>query len=307
MANGLTLTEVKAYRDYVQTYSAELMMLALQGFRTAQWLTEDNEVQGKKTFSVMKSTGMVLKPFSTTYNGSAHIEMLPRTIETHVSKGELDIVPSDIRASYLGFFTLPNQDVLPVFLQKIVSYFLMQIATDIDKMVWACDTDGTGIMGLFDGIAKQLKNAVTANELTPIATGAITASNVITSLEAVYDGLSEDHRNSLLPTYIYTSKKVKDLYIRANRDAYTKYTNDQKVVVSLLGTETTIVDVPAWSGTNKVLATAKANLIFGYDKNLNNPIKVIDQHYHIEHSLIREFGTLVAKPWDGEASVNDQI
>lgn len=303
----LDSAQVKAYQAYVQKYSADLIKIALQGFRTQGWITADDDVNGKKTYTVLKSKGMVLKPFSTTYSGSSHLEAVPRTIQTHVTKAEMDVVPSDIRASYLGFFTLPNQEVLPTFLREIVSYFLMQLATDIDKMLWAGDTDLSGIMATFDGFEKQLKTAIAASELTPIITGAVTSSNVISAFEGTYDGLSEAHRNSMLPTYIYTSKRNKDLYIRANRDAYTKYTDANKVVVNLLGTDTTIVDVPAWSGTSKIMATTKDNLVYAYDKNLTTPVKVIEQHYHLEHSTTPEFGALVVKPWDGEVAVNDQF
>ena len=309
MANGLTLDQVQAYQAYVQEYSPELIKIALQGFRTAQFLKEESGIQGKRTFSVMKSTGRVLKAFNTTYEGSEGvIEMIPRTIETFVTKAEMDVVPSDIRASYLGVFTLPNQEVLPSFLVQVVSHFLMQIMTDFDELLWAGDSDATGILGTFDGFDKQITDAITATDLTEIVTGAIDAANVIASFEAVYDAIADVHKNSMMPLYLYTSKKNKDLYARAVQRATNQFTNPNEVKTMLFGTNCEIVDVPTWSGTSKVLVAPTGALMYGYDQAsaLNN-VNVIRQHYTLEHSVTPEIGGLIATPWDGEVAVNDQF
>jgi hypothetical protein len=311
MANGLKLTEVKSYQAYVQEFSNELIAIALNGFRTAQFLKEETGIQGKKTFSVMKSNGRVLKAFSTTYSGTGDkIEMIPRTIETYVTKAEMDIVPSDIRASYLGAFTLPNQDVLPAFLVQIVSYFIARLMTDIDELVWAGDKDGgaSNVLDTLNGIDKQIAVAVAASDLTEIATGTISASDVIAKFTSVYDAMADVHKVSMIPLYLYCSKKNKDLYARAVQVATNMYTNPNEVKTMLFGTDCEIVDVPAWAGTSKVLVAPKGAIIYGYDQaSAMNNINVIRQHYTLEHSVTPEIGVLIVTPWDGEIAVNDQF
>jgi len=309
MAHGLRMNEVDAYQAYVQEFSTELMNIALQGFRTAGFLTADNEVVGKKTYTVRKSDSMILKEFSTTYSSVAdQIKLIPKTIQTHTIKAEIDITPSEIRQSYLGRFALPNQDVVPAFIIDTVSYWLLRMMTDYDTLLWSSDTTGSGVTSVFDGFDKQIADAVTATDLTAIATGAITATNVVEKFEEVYDAIDDVYKNSGEPLLLYTSKKNKDLYARKERADFGKYTDDGHVKTMLFGTNCEIVDVPTWAGTSKVLVAPQNQMIYGFDGNSPNmEVKVIDQHYTLEHSVTPEIGCLILNAEDGVIAANDQF
>lgn len=304
---GLDLTQVKAYQDYVQEFSPELIKIALSGFKTAKYLNgEQLPNGGKKTWSVINSTERVLKVFSTTYEGSSMGDVIPRTLQTFLTKAEVNIVPSDLRKSYLGMFTLPNGDVLPEFLEMMLTHFLLRLMTDIDEIVWKGDTTLSGILGTFDGFDKQIADAIDDEVLTPNATGLITKTNIIEAFEGTYDLLSDEIKDSGIPLFLYTSQLNKDIYAREYKNSVLKYTDAGEVMTMLFGTNVQVVAVPKWRGTSKVAVTAKDNMNYGYNES-NNKIKTIEQHYHIENSTTPEIGALIMKPWDGEIAVNDQF
>lgn len=307
MAHSISMTQVDAYQAYVQEFSDELMNIALQGFKTAPYLFHDTEVKGRKTYTVQKALTRVLKAFSTTYSaGAGQLDWIPRTLTTYMTKAELDITPSEIRGTYLGKFTLPNQEVLDPLLGNIVSYFLTKLATDIEELIWNGDTTGSGIMATFDGFGAQAAAAVTATDITAVATGAITSANVIASLDSVYDALDDAVKSSDQRLYCYTSKTVKDLYARAYRDAVTKYA-DGSVVTQIFGTNIEIVDVPPFASTSKVLIAPMMDMAVGYEGAAVPEIFIKREHYTIEHSVTPQFGALLIKPFDGQLAVNDQF
>lgn len=308
MAASISMTKVDAYQAYVQEFSSELMEIALQGFKTAPYLFHDTEVKGKKTYTVMKTLSRILKAFSTTYSaGADQMDLIARTLTTYVVKGEIDIVPSDLRASYLGNFTLPNQEVLDPLLAQIIAYFIKRIQTDIEEIIWNGDTAGSGVIATFDGFGKQIATAVTATDVTAVATGAITSGNVVASLDSVYDALDDGVKGSGVPMYCYTSKSVKDLYARAYRDQVTRYTDAGAVVTNIFGTDVQIVDVPPFAGTSKVLIAPMQDMVVGYEGQAMPEIFVKREHYTIEHSVTPQFGALLMKPFDGQLAVNDQF
>lgn len=303
---GLDLAQVQAYQDYVEEFAPELLAIALSGFKTAGYLTGEQMPLGKKTWSVLNSTERVLKVFSTTYEGSELGEIIPRTLETHLTKGEVNIIPSNLRKSYLGMFTLPNNEVIPEFLEMMLSYFLMRLMTDFDELIWKGDTSLTGVLGTFDGFDKQIATAIDDLVLTPNATGLITKSNIIESFEGTYDLLSDEIKDSGMPLHLYCSQLNKDIYAREYKNSVLKYTDAGVVQTMLFGTNVEIVAVPKWRGTSKVAVTAKDNMNYGYNEK-NGQITSIKQHYHLENSTTPEIGALIMKPWDGELAVNDQF
>jgi len=303
MASSLDLDKVIAYQAYVQEFAPELIKIAMQGFATAANLSEETDVQGKRTFTIRKSLKRVLKPFTGSYSADAdQFDHIPRHLIMSTATAEANVVPSDIRGTYLGGAALPSQETVPAFVTEWIGDFLLRMQVDIEELIWEGDTGESGILGTFNGFSKQIAVAIAASELTEVATGTVTAADVKDQFMSVYRKVSAANRK-LGGMKLYTSLANIELYADKYQSDILKFTNPNEVKLTLFGTDCTLVDVPSWEGTDKILVAPQSAMKYGY--NNAGRIKTIEQHYHIENSAPVEIGALITTPFDGEIAVND--
>lgn len=304
------MTNIDAYRAFVEEFHDELITSAFRGFTSAPHLTQYSNIKGKKVFTLGEQAD-VLKAFSTTYSASANNTPTVVTLDTHRFNAEMDLVPSEFEDSYLGRFIPEGQrnDVGSIgFFRSFIDQFLLRIQHNMERVVWNGATGGSGYLAVFDGFGEQIKDAVTATSLTAVATGVLDASTIIADIEGMYDQLYDPLKDD--PTKqvkVYVPRLWKDTYARAYRDAVTKYTDEGTVKTTVFGTTAEIVAVDALSGTNKALVTTQDNLVVGMDSPGDSAnIFIKPEHYHIEHSVTLKLGAKILRATDGYAVVNDQ-
>lgn len=125
---------------------------------------------------------------------------------------------------------------------------------------------------LINGLNKVVSDAVTAGDI-PAAqnlAGAMTAGNIITSLEAMYDALPVDSFAGITDAsngyVVLIGDDSMKLYERDYRDTHGSVVyNDGFGKRFLDGTNIEIVGVPGLNGSNKAILSKKSNLLMAVD------------------------------------------
>lgn len=140
--------------------------------------------------------------------------------------------------------------------------------TDVDHLV------------ISEGPGTIIANEITASNITPITTGAISNTNALTKFELMYNDMTAAHRN--LGGYFLCSSDVFRAYIEHERTTYgnvaTADMGDGKKYIYGSGKKWEIREC-SWMGTSgRVIATQKDNLRFGtnLEANMSSIGKVVE-------------------------------
>ena len=137
---------------------------------------------------------------------------------------------------------------------------------------------GTSSADVFDGYLAKVAAAVTATDLTPVATGAITSSNVIAKLQSVYDALGDEEKGSAVN--IHVNSQIFDWLQRS----YSAMSNRSIVIsdvsqaalrqpmmqIPLDGTNAVVFREPGLGTSQRVIATVAGNMHLGFYNNPND-------------------------------------
>lgn len=165
---------------------------------------------------------------------------------------------------------------------------------------------GTTPGATMDGYLKLIGNGITATDIAPVVTGAITATNVVTALEAVYDGLGEAYKGGA--TEIKVAPQIFDWYGRKFRSEFGANQDYKGITMNrrqLDGTNSVIVREPGLAGSQRIIATPFENMVYGIDSaSFNMDIQKFNRTIKI---LIDFKGGVIFKETHSRAlSVNDQ-
>lgn len=105
------------------------------------------------------------------------------------------------------------------------AFIMQQIATKVKENLHlqgvyrgVYNAAGTTPIATMDGFLTLIAAAITATDIAPVVTGAVTADNVIDKAELVYDSLGEGYKN--VPTQMIVSPTIFDWYGRKYRSLY---------------------------------------------------------------------------------------
>jgi hypothetical protein len=196
----------------------------------------------------------------------------------------LKITPSMFHASYLGLLDKENikgkSAREQAFYIPFEEYLMQQIAAQAKSKLWmntvfrgVRNNSGTTSAALFDGYLKQIADAITASEITPVGTGPIDMTNNIEKLLMVYDALPEETKGSVVDMYVNPT-----LFDSVNR-LYSPITNPQllatdaiaaanlpmRKTMSLPGTGAILHREPGMGTSNRVICCTRGLLHFGFN------------------------------------------
>ncbi len=127
------------------------------------------------------------------------------------------------------------------------------------------------------GLGYRLAALITAGDVSPVTTGAITASNALASLRLIWDDVDEAYKSNGVTAYM--SRNTYELFIRDYEDKVSKYSEkDGAAVNTLPGTDGKCVLKPcSWMvGSGRVIMTPEENPYMGTDLiNDVNEIEVV--------------------------------
>lgn len=279
MSLSANITDVAAYRDYVQDFRDDLVLRAFYGPKTAQFATIREGIKGKETLTRLKAaTGKAVawkKDFDPPENA---VSFHPRHLAVTRIKRELSFVPQEFEETYLGYVRRQGQNpgmVLP-FEGFILQAVLGNHAEETDAAFWSAVeagsiTPGTTVMSsCFDGWLQIIIDEISGGGIpgsAVVATpgGAISTTNIIELLESMWMALGNGYKE--MPVDIYCSWANFQRYQQAYREAYGyNFGNTQNARVSLdFSQNAQLIPMPGMGSSDRLIMTPRGNINIGYD------------------------------------------
>ncbi len=280
MALSQNLTEAAAYQGFVREFSQDMLSRSFFGNRTAGIATPHQGVRGKKVLNIL-TLETIGRRWNLTFSPPANtVKISPRELVVERCKFEFEFLPQSFYDTYLGEFhrgSFSNTDDFP-FQSFIMERVAQKKSNEIEKAWWAGDKAASPastdpLSAVINGWLTLITDDLAAGtpKLTPVVTsgGTLTAANVISTIEAMYDQLLPDLQD--IAFGVFVSPKVYSLYQRAYRDLYSKYTdNAQDGRMKLDFCDGELIRTPGMGSSNRILMTPKENLHYGYD-GLSDP------------------------------------
>lgn len=315
MANSsISYSDLQAYRDYAEIIAPEFLSKAYYGNQTASLVVGHDGVKGKKILTQM-ILGVLGRRYEKTFAPVADtINFKPRVLEVNAAKFEFGFAPQDFESTYLadlkrtGFDDTNNLPFQGFIMMKIAE----KMAQEIEDAMWRGEIPGTTantdvLTQVIDGYLELVKDAITAADLTPVVTptGAWTTTNIITTLEAMWDTLDPQYQDMRISVFV--SPALWKLYNVAYRENYGKYTdNTQSGRMKLDFCNAELIRTPGLGTSNRVIMTPLDNMHYGYDdvndvSSLNFEKDHRELHFWSDFKFGVQFGFLE----DGIVAVND--
>jgi len=268
---SLSLTDVQAYQDYVELFSGELISQAYYGFPTANAVVGHEGVKGKLTLTELEIGSDIITRSKDTFSPTAGaIKFSPRTLDVVGADMDLKIIPSKWEKSYHAYMRKRGQNnhsFIP-FERYIIDKLLSRIKSLQENAIWqgvaAGSPEDTDLLdALFDGYLKIIADEITNTNITPVATGAFTATNAVEKLEDMYQNLGAAYQYMPIACYmsIQNANRAKQDY----RERYGKYvTLDHGAFRFDLG-DLTFYPLPGLGTSGRVIMTPMDNMHYGMD------------------------------------------
>lgn len=227
----------------------------------------------------------ILQPYQKDWTPKGDPTFSPETLKARRIKIDMELDPVDLEKTWEG---KRIDGSLPEGQQLLEGYIMDQILIKAKKEieysiafkgVYAAPTAGTAGAAntSANGLLKTVTDAITATKITPVATGAITASNARDAFEQVFDGVDTDFQDQ--PLIALASGQLTRWYKRDYRAEFGpnqdyKGMNGEDKAVYIDGTETQIVPIPGMNGSQRIIITTPENLLrvidgTGEDGDLN--------------------------------------
>lgn len=268
MSLSLNTTSAASFRAYVQDYYDTLLTDLFVKFKSAPLFTSHEGVKGKLTLTKLTTADLVRRYSSTFAPVTDAFTFAPRHLDVTDAKVDLKIIPKEFESSYLGMYRQKGQDSMDLpFEGYILQDAMKKIQAEMEIAIWrgaaaAVPASTDKLIALFDGIREIIKDEITATTLTPIATGAVTNTNAVASVEAVHAGLGDAYLDNVVDIFLNPLDKIK--FIQDYRERYGKYTTQADGTISL-ETGNAMIHVVSGVPANCILATPKENIHYGYD------------------------------------------
>jgi hypothetical protein len=250
---------------------------------------------------------------SETWNPIANsIKFGARIAKVRDWKIDLTIVPTKLEKTWLGQYYDKGSRAFQMPFEQFVFEHIVQKAQESIRLKalykGVYNGAGTTTVAIFDGLNKIVADAITATEIVPVVTGAITSSNVVEKLEAVYDGLGEAYKSE--ETQMSVAPNIFDWYVRRYRDLYHSapiYKGVAQDMVKLDGTNCWVMREPGLAGSQRVICTTKENKVYVCDSidDVSN-IEVQRDKRVINVLIDAKSGVQLKQTKGGAVSCNDQ-
>lgn len=192
------------------------------------------------------------------FNGAV---VTDRVLTAYQAKLDLELDPEDFRNTYLA--ELPEMPFEQFTVNQAAKQFMDAIYTDT---LWTGvrDANGTDAADICDGWGTIIAAAITATDLTPITTNAITASNAVTEIEKVTNGVTAKMKQKGFNVYVsYTVFQYYRTHYRATYGF--NFNPNQEGYYMIDGTKAKLIPVAFMGTSGRVVATYPGNLVFGTD------------------------------------------
>lgn len=287
----MSVFSTATFKAYVEENKEEFIEAAYLGFKSSDFLTHHPGNKGKMTTQDI------------TYNTDPISDWKQLTVSDFTQKGDVSTlemdsylmqltdsyIPTEMEKSYLGFMRKSGQDPKDF---PLAAYMLREAAKasrwQIARLVWqaAVGHSSGGVWAKYDAILEQIKDAITATDLTVQTLNTIIARTsptdaagagetaAVDAFEAVWDALPEAVKNE--GVNIYCSPAMARLYARDYRNFYRQGATVDPVlnrpILDVAGeddAQAMIISVPEMGSSQRIIATSKRNLYYTYDMEVD--------------------------------------
>ncbi len=192
-----------------------------------------------------------------------------RTLKVRAVKIDLLFIPQVMEKTWLGKMKNPN-DPFDLPFEAFIMNYIMQKAREnlLLQGVYSgvYNASGSTPADTMDGFNTIVATdqALGTPKLTPVTTGVITSTNVIDSIEAVYDGFGEAYKG--VKTEIKVNPQIFDWYnrrYRALHGANNNYNGMKTGRIPLDGAMCEIVREVGLGASQRTIGTIKENMVYG--------------------------------------------
>lgn len=256
----------------------------------------------------------VVKTFVPTSNA---LEFGARILKVRDVKFDLLLVPTDLHKKWLGYKRTNRRadgshDPYEILFEAFILDYISKAARSqlylnaMFKGVY--NAAGTAPVSTMTGFASLVTAEIAAGNIVPVSIPNITAANVITSLEAVYDGLGEAYK--AMPTQMKVEPSIFDWYNRQYRADYgpnNNYGGMDRLSLKLDGTLCDVVREPGLAGTGRVICSPLENFAYGCDTGATATLEI--QKFDRSIKIMGDFkaGVQFAQIHDRALSVNELV
>lgn len=197
---------------------------------------------------------------NTTGNGVA---MSDRELIAYLSKWDYDFDPEAFRNTYLANVAKSNGNFVSAAAAQIAKEYLDKIYRNT-LYLGVRNSAGTTAAAICNGWGTIIAAEITATNLTPVATGALSNTNAVTKVEQLYDGFPAWMKE--VDAIIYCSRNNFSNYARHYRTLNGFKADIASTTDIRIDNTNTILRAAGFMGTSgRLIGTVAGNLVFGTD------------------------------------------
>ncbi|SFC95249.1 hypothetical protein SAMN05421780_11411 [Flexibacter flexilis DSM 6793] len=290
---SLNLTALNAALGaYYRQKKAEIMSKLYSQEDARKYFTVVSGIQDEYVMTEIEIAEM-MQPYQKGWTPKGSVNFKPEIIKNRPVKVDYTFNPKDLEATWIGHLKTNNSspEAYP-FVEYIYDKITERLKRDINKCTvngsYVAPTPGVagGAMTSFDGILKVTADAITAGKIVPTATGTISAANIVSKVESVFDSVNSEFRDGELVMLISPTHRRN--YFRAKRGA--DFQNDLTAAANstLDFTNCTMVSPMYMNGSNRIIITQKTNLLMLED-GVNEEENIIVQSNRRELEVMVDF------------------
>lgn len=302
------------YRDNQEIFWDEVFYNGMlpQRFRPIDGVTDEKPVvYSEIDFELMPGLD------KTNWNPQAGaIAFGAQVLKTRDIKVDLMIYPAELHKTWLGKYKQRGSDPFDL---PFEAYIMNAIAAKAQEKLYmdasyagVYNAVGTTTADVTNGFLKLVADLITATTITPVTTGAVTAANVVTSVEAVCDAVEAKFRTQG-GWELKVSDTIFNWYWKKRRELYPNLIQSYSGNIGLInslpieGYNVTLVREIALGSSQRMIATPHDNMGYLFDSESdmqNMEIQKFNRGLKILMDFKAGFGFVRAL--DGYLVVNDQ-
>ena len=323
MAHGISITELNAaLGDYCRENKVAIFEQMLfndnfvDRYNVLDTITDETPLISTTVKSVVRPSNA--ESFTPTDDA---VKFNPRMLKVRGMKVDLKIFPQLLYKSWISMGkTAGRADSVKLDLEEfIVKHVIAMVGEDLFLRILypgVYNAAGTTPADCMDGYLKIVADEVTAGNISVaknnlVATGAITASNVIDKLESIHDKMAAKHKG--MPCEMKVCDNIFVLLQRAYRAEFglnMDYKGMGEVFkrkMRLDGTNCDVIAEPALNASQRIICTPKENMAIGTDlMSDKNQIDIEKFERSLKFMMDFSMGVQFIRIDDGNFVVNDQ-
>lgn len=278
---GLDLTQLATdLGNYTRKYSQDIMKQVFHGIQLESMMTPISGVTDEYVAS-MATVSEILQPFHADFQAKGTVKFTPRVNKVRQIKGDVLLSGlDDLHRTYLAFLAEEGvtRDQWPIVRYITQEMLIPKMIEELDTLSatgdFSANTGGTAsaMIDSVDGILTIIADEITATNITPIATGAITRANILDKVDAFVDAIPTKEKKAL--DAILVSETLATWYGRAYKETYGTVSNyngngeGKTFEHNIDNTDIKLVGVNSFGSSQRMVASPKKNMLKMYDQIL---------------------------------------